>query len=429
MKPVTAIIVGAGHRATAYASYALREPGKLKIVGVADPVEHRRLSVANKYGVDSSMLFKSAEELASKGRIADAIINGTMDAEHVPTAIPLVEAGYDMLLEKPFAVSAEEVDRLSASVRKSKTKMMICHVLRYTPFYRAIFDHVASGEIGEVVNLQLTEHVSYHHMSAAYIRGKWGSERECGSPILLAKCSHDLDLLIWLKNGVKAKRISCFGGRGYFHPGKAPAGAGTRCVVDCPIEMDCVFSAKRHYIDMDLWETYAWRCLEHVEKPTFDQKMAALRDEGNPFGRCVWHSDNDVCDRQSLVMEYEDGATATFNLIGGVSHPMRKIHVIGTKGELRGVFEEGKFKVERIDARHGHEFSTEEVDVKVNVGGDGDFGGHGGGDERIIADFVNLVAGDEVSPSCTSLDVSVNGHLAVFAAERARKSGKVVDIV
>jgi predicted dehydrogenase len=426
-KPLTAIIVGAGHRAAAvYAAYALKAPDRLKIVGVADPIAHRRESTAKTYGLRPDQCWESAAALAAKGKIADAIINGTMDAEHVPTTLPLLEVGYDVLLEKPFAVSEAEVKRLADAVKKSGRKVMICHVLRYTPFYGAIHKRVASGELGELVNLQFTEHVSYHHGAAAFIRGKWGSEKACGSPILLAKCCHDIDLLMWMKRGVKPRRISSFGSVGYFKADRAPKGAGTLCLADCPIERDCPFSAAKHYLEMDLWGTYAWSNLEHVENPTRAQKEALLCDPKNPYARCVWRSDNDVCDRQSVMIEFEDDSTATFNLVMGVAHPMRKIHLLGTKGEIRGMFEEGRFTVEKPDARPKHEFSEELVDTQVNVVSDQDFGGHGGGDGRLIADFVNLVRGEPVSPACTRIEDSVNGHLAVFLAEKARKTSAIL---
>jgi predicted dehydrogenase len=98
---ITAIIVGAGHRAMTYAAYAKANPDKLKIVGVADPIELRREMVAKEYWLTPDQCFGSAEELAANGKIADAVINGTMDRQHVPTTLPLLKAGYDVLLEKP----------------------------------------------------------------------------------------------------------------------------------------------------------------------------------------------------------------------------------------------------------------------------------------------------------------------------------------
>ena len=89
-KPVTAIIVGAGHRSMFYSLLADEEPELLRIVGVADPDPVKRRLAAEKFNMPEDMIFNSAEELAEKPKIADVIINGTMDKDHVPTAVPLL---------------------------------------------------------------------------------------------------------------------------------------------------------------------------------------------------------------------------------------------------------------------------------------------------------------------------------------------------
>lgn len=96
---ITAIIVGAGHRAIAYANYSLQHPGELAIVGVADPSPLRRRLAAERFKLAPEQCYESAEQLAALPKRADAVINGTMDHQHVPTCLPLIEAGYDILLE------------------------------------------------------------------------------------------------------------------------------------------------------------------------------------------------------------------------------------------------------------------------------------------------------------------------------------------
>ena len=88
-KPITAIIVGAGHRALVYAELAITNPELMKIVGVADPNPVRREMCMKKFGFSEDMCFETAQELATKGKLADTIINGTMDHQHLETAIPL----------------------------------------------------------------------------------------------------------------------------------------------------------------------------------------------------------------------------------------------------------------------------------------------------------------------------------------------------
>ncbi|MEZ4733799.1 MAG: Gfo/Idh/MocA family oxidoreductase [Caldilineaceae bacterium] len=422
-----------------YASYAQHHPDELQIVGVADPIPQRRQLVADLYNLPAEHCFASAADLAAHPKLADFAINGTMDHQHVATSLPLLAAGYELLLEKPFATNEAELWALAAAAQQYQRKVAICHVLRFAPFYRAIRQQVLDGVIGEVFNIQAVEHVSYHHMAVGFVRGKWNSKRKCFSPMLMAKCCHDLDLIAWMKSGVPPVRVASFGSNYQFRPERAPVGAGTRCLVDCPIEADCLYSARKHYIDHpNRWAFYVWDALQQEVKPanlpakqytelTLDEKLEWLKRD-NPYGRCVWKCDNDVVDHQSVTIEFADGATATLNMVGGAAKPSRSIHIIGTTGEIQGNLEDSRFVIRHIDPRPGHEYAEEVVDL--SIGGDmtGAFGGHGGGDLRLMADFVRLVRGEQPSISTTTLADSINGHLIGFCADRAMEEGKVVTV-
>lgn len=425
-KPVTAIIVGAGHRAFVYSKLAKTDPDKLKIVGVADPNPVRRQKAMEEFGFGEDMCFESADELAKKGKLADAIINGTMDEQHLVTSVPLLNAGYDMLLEKPFAVNEKEMRELVACAKKNNSKVMICHVLRYTPFYYGIKEIVNSGEIGDIINIQTTEHVSYHHLSTSYVRGKWANSKKCHTSMLLAKCCHDLDIMMWMMSETKPKKISSFGGKFQFKPENAPAGAGTICMKDCPLVDTCVYSTKRLYIDHpDRWAFYVWDALEGIKNPTIEDKINLMKSD-SPYARCIYKCDNDVVDHQSVMVEFESGATGTHNMVGGSSEPRRDIHIIGTKGEIFGNFEDSKFTVLKINPSpdaHNEECDVEEHDLKVTGDMVGAYGGHGGGDERLAADFVKFIRGEEHSLACTSIFDSVAGHLSVYLADQSRENG------
>jgi predicted dehydrogenase len=428
MPPLKAVIVGAGHRALTYASYAEHHPDQLQIVAVADPNPLRRDQTAARFGLVSDQCFASAQDLAARPRLADFAINGTMDQQHVPTSLPLLEAGYHLLLEKPFAIDEAQLWHLVEAARRHQRHVAICHVLRFAPFYAAIRQKVAAGTIGAVLNIQAVEHVSYHHMAVGFVRGKWNSQKTCGSTMLMAKSCHDLDLIAWMKSGITARRVSSLGSNFYFRPTQAPPQAGSRCLVDCPIEAECLYSARKHYIDHPKrWSFYVWDSLEHIEEPTIEDKIASLKGD-NPYGRCVWKCDNDVVDHQSVAIEFEDGATATLNMIGGASRPTRSLHLIGTHGEIQGVFEDDSFTVRHIDPRPGKEYSEEVVDLTQTGDTSGAFGGHGGGDLRLVADFVKLVRGEAPSLSTTSIEDSVTGHLLGFGADRAREEGRMVEV-
>jgi predicted dehydrogenase len=427
-KPVTAVIVGAGHRSLHYASYSIAHPDELKIVGVADPVARRREQVAAKYQIPRQHWFESAEELANQPKMADAVINGTMDHHHVPTSLPLLRAGYDLLLEKPLATSETEMRELARTTADTGRTVLICHVLRYAPFYRTVRELIMNGAIGDVINIQTTEHVSYHHMAVGFVRGKWNNKDKCRSSMLMSKCCHDLDLLAWMKSGISPSSVASFGSNMYFRPENMPEGAGYRCLVDCEIESNCLYSARKHYLDHpDRWSFYVWDTLEHIERPSLAQKEASLKAD-NPYGRCVWRCDNDVVDHQSVAVAFADGSTATHNMVGGTARPSRSIHLLGTKGEIQGVFEDSRIIVRHIDTAPGCEYTEEIIDLNETGDMHGATGGHGGGDLRLVSDFVNTLRGLPRSISCTSLDDSLAGHSIGFSADRAMEEHAVVNL-
>lgn len=421
VKPVTAVIVGGGHRSFTYAELALKSPEKLKIVGIADPNPFRCEKARKMFGFPKENCFSSADELASVPKFADAIINGTMDHQHVETAIPLLKKGYDMLLEKPFAVSLDEMNSLVKVVEENGNKVMICHVLRYTPFYLAIKERVLAGEIGDIISINTFEHVSYHHVSTSYVRGKWGNSDNCKTSMLLAKCCHDLDIMMWMMGEDKPKTVSSCGSIFQFKPEMAPEGAGTKCLVDCPHKDTCLYSAKRLYIDHpDRWEFYVWSALEDIENATIEDKINLLKGD-SPYGKCMYKSDNNVVDHQSVMVNFASGATGTHNMIGGAARPLRRIEIVGTKGEIWGEFEHNDIHVLRINPDPGKEFDEEIIDLSAFCEG----GGHGGGDLGLAEDFVNYVRGEKPSVSCTSIFDSVAGHKTVFLADISRENGSV----
>lgn len=426
--PIRAIIVGAGHRAMIYASYAQLHPDELQIVGVADPMAYRRDMVAQLYRLPPERCFTSAEEAADRPRFADVVINGTMDHQHVPTSLPLLRAGYDILLEKPFAISEPEMWELVHTARELGRRVMICHVLRYAPFYVAIRQRVIDGLIGDLLTVETAEYVSYHHMAVGFVRGKWARKQHGYASMLMAKCCHDLDLITWMKSGTKPRAVSSYGSNYQFRPERAPDGAGTRCLVDCAIEPSCLYSARKQYLDHpDRWSFYVWDSLEHLAAPTMEDKIASLMSD-SPYGRCVWKCEMDVVDHQAVLIDFEDGTTATHTMVGGASRPGRSIHLVGTEGEIEGFMEGGRFVVRHPDPRPGHEYSESEVNLNVLEGSQGDHGGHGGGDLRLVSDFLRVVRGEAPSISTTTLDDSVAGHLIGFSADRAMMERRAINL-
>ncbi|MBO7743159.1 Gfo/Idh/MocA family oxidoreductase [Paenibacillus sp. MWE-103] len=418
-QPIEVIIVGAGSRSMNYASYALRHPDQMRVVGVVDPDANRRAHTAERYGLAENMRFASVEELVARPRLADAAINGTLDAQHVSTSLPLLRKGYDVLLEKPIGIAEEEVLALYRTARAYGRKVMICHVLRYAPFYVELKRALEAGTIGEILHIQTEENVDYHHMATAFVRGKFSNKERGGSSFLMQKCCHDLDLITWFQAKVRPINVSSCGGRSYFRESRAPHGSGTRCLTDCAIEESCVYSAKKLYVDYPLWPVYVWpRYLDGV-RLSDEEKLESLRTD-NPFGRCVWRCDNDIADHQAVMMEFENGSTAVHNLVGGTAKACRTVHITGSKGEIYGELEEGFYVVRRPDLREGGVYSEQRVDIPVSR----DM--HGGGDHRLVEDFVRAVRGDASAQFSTSLEHSIVGHLVGFRADASMAAGQTL---
>ena len=428
MKQVSLIIVGNGDRANCYCKYAVLHPEELKIAAIVDPSERKRKEGAETYGVPQELLFASVDECIAyhekHGKIADAVVNCTMDELHYQTAMPFLKKGYHMLLEKPVVNNIEQLLDIQKTAEENGCLLMVCHVLRYTPFFRAIKERILNGEIGEIVHIESSENVGVAHSSNAYIRGKWNSTEKCGSSMLLAKCCHDLDLLCWLNGETSPTRIASFGGRNFIIPEKAPQGAGEKCLVDCPHVDTCQYSAKSIYVLNDKFPCYSWDCIDkNYNDISREEKTESLKTF-NKHGNCAYKTGSDLIDHQAVMLQYANGSTATHNLLQGTVLARRLIRIVGTKGEIEGSIDNSKFTV------YTYDFDTawcksEDVDVRTLIA-EGDH--HAGGDFGIIQDFVNMLRGGEVSVSCTKIQDSVYGHLCVYKADEAMEKECVIKL-
>src|SRR5438046_1692136 len=107
--PVEAVLVGAGNRGwRVYGEYALELPNDLRFVAVVEPDDGRRRRFAEAHELPPDRQFSSWEQLRERPRLAPTAVNATMDRTHHASTRALLEAGYDVLLEKPIATSAQE---------------------------------------------------------------------------------------------------------------------------------------------------------------------------------------------------------------------------------------------------------------------------------------------------------------------------------
>ena len=414
--PVTVAVVGAGARGRAYARLVAAHPDLARVVAVAEPRAAYRNRFGEEHGIPEGLRFTSWEGLAGRPRLADAAIVATPDALHVAPAVALADRSYAILLEKPMAPTEAGCRAVVDAVHRTGVLLAVGHVLRYTPYSRALRAILDAGRIGSVVSVQHLEPVGYWHFAHSYVRGNWRNERESSS-LLLAKSCHDLD---WIRFviGAPCRRLSSFGSLSHFRSSERPEGAGDRCV-DCAIEPSCPYSAVRFYR-----RALADPALRYwVEIITSDVSAAGV-DEAlrhGPYGRCVYASDNDVVDHQVVNMEFGGGETAAFTVTAFTPVARRLTRIFGTRGFIDG------------DGRQltCFDFLTESTAViDTATGGTGlAGGGHGGGDEGLLLAFVNAVRRGDRSQVDTTPDEILESHLMAFAAERSRREGRTVDVV
>lgn len=414
MPSVTFVVAGAGSRGTGYASFALHHPAKARVVGVAEPRAFFRDRLARAHAIPAAATFARWEDLAARPRLADAVIIATQDRMHAAPAIAFARKGYAVMLEKPMAPTEAECRRIVAAVKRARVIFGVCHVMRYTRYTRALKALLGAGRIGDVPSVQLLEPVGFWHQAHSFVRGNWGNERRA-SPMLLAKSCHDLD---WLRHvvGAPCLRVSSFGALKHFRRAERPKGAGTRCLA-CRIEKSCAYSAKRFYLGMQKKNERWWPLDVITQDFSKAGVLTALRE--GPYGRCVWACDNDVVDHQVVTMEFAGRRSASFTMTAFTRQRDREVRIFGTRGEITG------------DGRHlsVYDFLTGRTDrVDTETAKDGILGGHGGGDLGMMEAFVAAVDHRDQSRILSGPDETLESHLIVFAAERARRERRVVPI-
>lgn len=157
-KPVKVAIAGLGNRGReTYAKSAELHPDKMEIVAVADIDSEKVRLAAEKFNVPKEACFSSAEEMLKQEKLADVMIIATQDRQHVAHAVEALEKGYHLLLEKPVSPELEECKRLAEVAKRCGRKVVVCHVLRYTPIYQKVKELLDSGVIGDVVSIMASE--------------------------------------------------------------------------------------------------------------------------------------------------------------------------------------------------------------------------------------------------------------------------------
>lgn len=398
-------IIGCGFRGTAYSDYTLSHPEEAVVTCACDILPGRLEQFGDKYHVPKENRYVDAKTMLEQVKDIDIVIVANLDADHFEMAKMALERGFHCLLEKPMSPDPWECLELVRIAEENNCKLLVCHVLRYTPIFSTLKELVDREEVGKIISIHHAENVSYTHIAHSYVRGNFRKL----SPIILAKSCHDLDILNWL-TGKRCKKISSFGELTYFKKENAPIGSATRCM-ECSIEKDCPFSALKQY----LTEETGWPTSMISVDTSLEARTKAVR-EGD-YGRCVFHCDNAVVDHQIVNILYEDDITVSFNLNGFNTTETREIRILGTKGDIRANMEKNY-----ITIRHFGSQKETTIRPKVHAGA------HSGGDAMLMKDVVDIARSGNWDSARTNASKSVDSHIMAFAAEVSRQEGIIVDM-
>ena len=401
-------VLGFGNRGRgAYTPHAVKMEG-VTLSAVCEKRPCRLERARKEYSLSDEQLFLSDEEFFAAGKLADLLIIATQDGDHYGHAMRALDVGYDILLEKPMAQSYEQCKAIADKAEKLGRRVYICHVLRYAPFFVYIKNQVEKGVIGKVETIAHTENVAYWHQSHSFVRGNWSVTEET-TPMILAKCCHDLDMIYWLIDR-PCTAVSSFGSLDFFTRDNAPEGSGDYCC-ECPLQEKCAFDCVKFYEKNAGWLAGA------IDLP-FDRNdpasiRAVLSRHENPYSRCVFKCDNTAVDHQVVNMLFEGGVTAQLTMTAFAADCYRELHIHGTRGEIIGDMLSNKVKI--------NIYGGESTEVDIGALTDGIYG-HGGGDQRLITDVINTFRGVEAK-GVTSIQNSLMSHKIGYAAEASRLAG------
>ena len=409
---ITGILLGAGQRGEVYASYALKNPSEFRILAVAEPLEERRKEIQRLHHIPDSLAFESWEQLLAMDRFADCVLVCTQDRFHTAPVKKALEKGYHVLCEKPMSPLESECVEMGEYARRYGKTISVCHVLRYSPFYTRLKKILDAGTIGDIVSIQHIESVGYWHQAHSFVRGNWRRKDET-SPMILAKCCHDMDILLWL-TGEHCQQVSSFGSLKHFRPEFAPEGAAPRCFDGCKVTDTCPYYCGRLYLDRE-----APGVTELLQKlVALDGSREAVEQnlKTGPYGRCVYYCDNDVVDHQVVNLQLTHGVTVSFTMCAFTGVGSRITNIMGTRGQILGDMEGSWLEI--------RDFLTDDVTkIQIQTGSSG----HSGSDDAFMKGFLRTVATNGAF-ELSSASMSVESHLVALAAEKSRTEGCTIDM-
>ncbi len=372
MKTTRIGIIGLGQR-IAHVLAAMQEVGwSLDIAGYSDPAPVG-LPILNEHDITAGKSYSDAQALLKDGPF-DLVMIGSPNHLHYEHLLAAFAAGYPIFAEKPIVRTEDETLALAKHLSNTQTPpVYVGLVMRSMPIVREVIKRRDSGELGIIVSMDATEHLHPEH--GGYLARNWRRKQAWGGSFLLDKVCHDFDIFNRLM-GARPSRVASFGGRGIFHANNDGAGK------------------------------------------TYDNGEAAyaLRDAGWSSANDAFHSDMDVTDHQTALVEYANGAQLSFHSNSHVSLQERRWYIAGTKATLLADLVRNKLMIRPTLSTKKPEKMEWSERTDDN---------HNGADQAMARDL--LAALEESATFPVTPYESMEAGLTVMAIDRAMESKSVID--
>lgn len=385
-----------------------RNSGRLEVA--------RQRSLRNEAPVPAVYAPPDFERMIAEQR-PEIVLVMTMDASHHEYIVRAMEAGCDVVTEKPMTTTPESCQKIIDAKKRTGRNCRVTFNYRYSPPRSQVKDLLMSGLVGDVLSVEFHWLLDTIH-GADYFR-RWHSNKENSGGLMVHKATHHFDLVNWWLSAVPVS-VFATGRREFYTPETAKrmglTGYHERCHT-CPETDRCSFV-------LDIAKDPSLRTL-YFEQENYD---GYYRD------RCVWRPDINIEDTMNVFVRYNTGASLTYSLTaynawegytiafngskGRLEHSMvEQIYVSGTDA-IQGGIQEGGATTRYIPMRG----APQDIAVWPPEGS------HGGGDQVLLDDLFSPTpkpdkycrAADERAGACSIL--------VGLAANRCFETGKPVAI-
>ncbi len=416
--------VGIGHRSTIYTdAMGKAHRATSALVGMQDKnrgrMELRLKTIKEQYGYPDVALYDDFETMIKEQKPDVVIVTAGPDVTHDELIIKAMELGCDVITEKPMTIDPERCQRIIDASKRTGKNVRVTFNYRYSPPRSQVKEILDAGTIGKVLSVDFEWALDTSH-GADYFR-RWHRKKENSGGLMVHKATHHFDLMNWWLSE-KPASVSAIGRRGFYGADSGSAehlglqNHSERCL-DCPCAAKCQF-----YLDLNKSENLRTYYLENEKYDGY------FRD------KCVFSKDMNIEDNMNVIVKYESGTLMSYTLNAFLPWEGYRIAFNGTKGRLEhGTVEstyiagDGRVQGGTIaDATYIRllpAFSTPE-NLTVRVGA----GGHGGGDDVMLADIFDPNAPRDPLKRAAGIGDGSYSILVGAAANISMKTGKVVEI-